>query len=90
MVHDNGADDRMMHYVVPVRLVFYSLVGLPNTTLTSKTVLPDDARVLDVRYDPQYRAFVFLVESKTFDPVCDGCVVPETHFEYEIVMDDEG
>jgi len=38
--------------------------------------LPEDASIISVHYDPQYRSFVSTLRSSSFKPVAEGVMIP--------------
>lgn len=43
----------------------------------TKDPLPDDSRVIGCRMDDPHRNFILVIESQEFEPVSDGCPLPE-------------
>lgn len=55
-------------------------------TLISRILLPVDVKVNNIWYDPEYRAFMFMLESEEYEPVVEGCSVPKMAFNNEMVQ----
>ena len=49
----------------------------------AKDTLPKDAKIVAINSDYSRRAFMLTLQSKEFEPVCPGAVIP-IHGEYEL------
>ncbi len=67
-------------YDIPPETILFGLAGrtveLPEFVCLEKLDVPEGARVLDVHWNYERRAFAFIVEHESFEPVLDGCEAP--------------